>query len=321
MRLLVIANTAGIMTPVAKYMNDNGHEARIVQRKAFEQFGLTEESGCGILVDSPSDLYKEIRSQIENLRPDVIHVNSIMKGLVVARYYAPSTPIVFTYCGTDVRGRRKAHPETSLADLVTVATPDLQKYGLWIDRAIDPMFYYRRNRKEGTAFGIYADYWLKDTRPLMQEWCDKRGVELTLLDRTNPDHTPIEHHHMPTILSSFEYYLDFKGITGALSRAAIEAIACGCKVIHDSDLDKDITRVSRSTSVCRNARPIVDNTVLRQTDIDTTSIFVAFRSRNNFRIIQPEGTSADNHSSCTCTADITRNSVVDTEDFLDMLVQ
>jgi len=244
MRLLVIANTAGIMTPVAKYMNENGHEVRIVQRRAFDEFGLTQESGCGILVDTPSELYKEVRSLVDEFRPDVIHVNSIIRGLVVARYYAPSIPIVFTYCGTDVRGRKKPHPEISLADLVTVASPDLQQYGLWMDRAIDPMFHYRQNRVEDTALGIYADYWLKDTRPLMQEWCDTRGVQLTLIDRTESDYRPISHHHMPTILSSFEYFLDFKGHEKelyALSRTAIEAIACGCKVIHDSDLDREIT--------------------------------------------------------------------------------
>ena len=244
MRLLVIANTAGIMTPVAKHMNQNGHEVRIVQRRAFDPFGLTQESGCGILVDTPKELYQEVRSLIDEFRPDVIHVNSIIRGLVVARYYAPTTPIVFTYCGTDVRGRRKAHPEISLADLVTVTSPDLQQYGLWMDRAIDPMFYDHHNRVKDTALGIYADYWLKDTRPLMQNWCDVTGVELTLLDRTDPDHTPIPHHHMPTILSSFEYFLDFKGHGKelyALSRTAIEAIACGCKVVHDSDPYQTIT--------------------------------------------------------------------------------
>ena len=69
-------------------------------------------------------------------------------------------------------------------------------------------------------------------------------MRLTLLDRTDPDYTPISHLHMPTILSGFEYFLDFKGHGKelyALSRTAIEAIACGCKVIHDSDLDKEIT--------------------------------------------------------------------------------
>jgi len=48
---------------------------------------------------------------------------------------------------------------------------------------------------------------------------------------------------MPSILSGHEYYLDWKDQKGeleALSKTALEALACGCKVIHDSDLDKEI---------------------------------------------------------------------------------
>ena len=40
---------------------------------------------------------------------------------------------------------------------------------------------------------------------------------------------------MPEYLSKFEFFFDFKGIADSLSKMAMEAHACGCKVLHDRD--------------------------------------------------------------------------------------
>jgi hypothetical protein len=242
MKVLVVWDTAGVLTPVAQWMNKNGHEMRVIMRKAQDQLGLTSSSGHAIMVDSPKELYREARRQIHTFKPDVIHVTSTIRGLLVVRLTTSRTPVIFTYNGSEVRGRKSAHAEKSLADKVTVSTQDLQQYGEWLDRPVHSMFYYRGDRQPNTALAFYNSNYIHDTRPMVKEWCDSRGVELTLIDRTDPANY-IPHSSMPELFSRFEYYLDFKGHGKeqfALSRSALEAMACGCRIIHDSDLEKEV---------------------------------------------------------------------------------
>ena len=104
------------------------------------------------------------------------------------------------------------------------------------------MFSYKGGRVPNTALAFYASNYIHDTRPMMQEWCESRDIELTMIDRSNPENH-IPHTSMPELFSSFEYYLDFKGHGKeqyALSRSAMEAMTCGCKVVHDSDTTKEV---------------------------------------------------------------------------------
>jgi len=244
MKLLVLWNCAGAFTPVIKWMKDRGHEVRVVTRNQFDEFGHTRKFDSSIMVDSPKDYYLSGIRQIRHIRPDVVHISSHMKMLTLARLFAMRTPIVLSYHGDHVRGRNGPHSEAQLADLVTVTTPDLADYGQWIDRPIDNMFYDRGGREPQTALGFYAENWLSDTRPVMETWCEERGIRLTLIDRSREDFDPIPWAKMPAFLSRFEYFLDFKGFVGeqfALSKTALEAMACGCKVVHDGNPDTFIS--------------------------------------------------------------------------------
>ncbi|MEM2142076.1 MAG: hypothetical protein QXQ81_02325, partial [Candidatus Thorarchaeota archaeon] len=51
---------------------------------------------------------------------------------------------------------------------------------------------------------------------------------------------------MPAFLSRFEYYFDYKGID-ALSKKAMEAIECGCKVIPEGDDSIVLTSYKKTT--------------------------------------------------------------------------
>jgi hypothetical protein len=158
----------------------------------------------------------------------------------LARLFCPTTPIVFQYHGGRVRYRKKAHEETTLADKVIVSTPDLSDFGEWFDRPVDKMFRYRGNRKLGTALMFYATYFMKDLRNEAEEWCKERGLDLTIVERGKDEGIP--YLQMPTFLSQFEYFLDFKGYGDpkAISRLAIEAYACGCKIVSDTDPSREI---------------------------------------------------------------------------------
>lgn len=244
MKVLWLWNTAGVFTPVAEMMIDNGHEAKIVARYEFDIYKHTQNSRAGVMVDSATDFYKKGISLIRKWKPDIIHVSGSIKMLIFARAFAPRGIIVFSYHGSDVRNPTgKPHPEVALADFVHVTTPDLKPYGTWIDRPLSPVFHYRGGRMTRTALMFYKSHFYADKRGMAREWCNERGIKLTIIDESHPEF-PIPNDQMPAIFSKFVYYLDFKDQKGelyALSKTALEALACGCNVVHDSDIDTIIT--------------------------------------------------------------------------------
>ena len=231
MKILYLWNTAGAFSPVAKWLNKNGHEARIVMNRQFDSYHATSALDCAILVDSPKKFYLSAAKQILFWRPDIIHVNSSKKGLILARLLAWFKPIIFTYHGSEIRGKKK-WLTAKLASFVHVTSSDLKEYGTHLERPVDSMFYYRGERVLNTA-GMYYAIGFTDKRKMAEEWCSKKGVDLIFIQF-------VPHEVMPFKLSIFEYYLDFKGLD-SISLTALEALACGCKVVHDSDPEKIIT--------------------------------------------------------------------------------
>jgi len=236
------------MTPVAEWLNQHGHEAKIVMRRKYDPFVLTSNSSCAVMVGSPKEFYNAVRREIREFNPTTIHVNSILEGLILSRALAPFVPIVFQYHGSEVRGRLKAHPRVRLAaDKIIVSTSDLQRYGEWYDGPVDSMFFYRGGRKKGTALIILPPTIHFNFNRQAKKFSEMHGLELTIVDCRVGERIP--HDEMPEFLSRFEFYLDFKGVTvqGAFSLIAKEAYAVGCKVIHDSNLSKAISNYRTRT--------------------------------------------------------------------------
>lgn len=242
LRVLFLWNPAGALTPVADWLVGNGHSARIVMSREFDLYGNTSISPTAYMVGSGPAFYRAVVKQLLTYHPTHVHVNQGLPLLVLARLYCPRTPIVFQYHGIEVRYRSSAHPEVMLADRVLVSTPDLRRYGEWYDRPISGMFYYRGGRKKKTAIMFYVGFFMKDLRREAQKWCDNHGIKLTIITRGKDPGVPYQ--EMPEFLSHFEYFLDFKGYgdPDAVSRLAIEALACGCKVVSDTNPDKIIDR-------------------------------------------------------------------------------
>lgn len=239
MRVLYLWNTAGALSPVADWLIDHGHQARIIMSSEFDLFGNTTISKAAHMVGSGLLYYRAVVKELIQFKPTHIHVNASLPSLVLARLIQPCIPIVFHYHGIEVRYRSEAHSEMVLADKVIVSTPDLRKYGEWYDRPVDRRFHYQGGRRDRTAVMFYADFYMSDLRVQAQEWCDERGIDLTIIERDKG----ISYQEMPRFLSTFEYYLDFKGYgdPNAISRLAIEAAACGCKIVSDTDPSRIIT--------------------------------------------------------------------------------
>ena len=241
MRIMYIQNTAGAMTPVAKWLVDNDHEVRILLTEKSDSFHVTTDLRFARKFDTSSELYTNVVTYLRCFKPDVIHVNSTIDGLLLARLLAPLTPIVFMYHGSEIRGKPIQDKEVELADRILVSTQDLSKYGEWFDRPISDIFVYKGSRKGDTAVLFHASYFMLDGRKLAKDWCNDRGIDLIICDRDKGDE--VSHDRMPQFLSKFEYFLDFKGyqVCGTLSMTALEALLCGCKVVSDTDLETIIT--------------------------------------------------------------------------------
>ena len=235
MRVLILWNTGGSLAEVCDWLNKNGHESIIIMRSEYDKYGHTSRVPGSVMVDSARDFYEACRIYLKTWSPTHIHVSTVIRALVLARQYQKRTPIVFEYHGGEIRSREKAHPEVSLADIIVVSTEDLLKYGdIWLDRPIPSWFEYKGGRVQGTAFMTYHSNYAKDQREMAKTWCDERGISLTIMDRNQDE--PIPYEEMPEFLSRYEYYLDFKGHPDVtLSKNAIEAIACGCKVVADAE--------------------------------------------------------------------------------------
>lgn len=243
MKVLYLWNTAGVFTPVANWLLDNGHDAKIVARYSFDIYQHTENSRAAVMVDTSRDFIRKGIELIRKWKPDIIHISGTRKMLVIARALSPRGIIVFSYHGSDARNPTgKPHSETKLADFVHVTTPDLKSYGNFIDRPIDSIFSDRGCRVPRTALMFYKQHFYVDNRDLARDWCKVRGYTLTILDEEHSDF-PVPNDKMPELLSRYEYYLDWKDQKGdlqALSKTALEALACGTKVVHDSDFDNVI---------------------------------------------------------------------------------
>jgi len=236
-KVLYVWNTAGTHSPVATWLIDHGHDARIIMHSAYDLYGNTRISKGAIMVDSTRAFYIALIKCLLKFRPTLIHSNGNIPALVLSRLIVPTTPIVLQYHGNDVRFRSRVHPEAALADKVIVSTPDLQRFGEWFDRPIESMFHYRGGRKKGTALMVFTSYF-PDKRDMAKAWCEKNNIELRILNRDVEGGVPFE--ELPSFLSKYEYYLDLKGISDpqTCSKMALEAMACGCKVITDYNLDR-----------------------------------------------------------------------------------
>ncbi|MFW9833871.1 MAG: hypothetical protein ACFFEK_07760 [Candidatus Thorarchaeota archaeon] len=240
LRVLILWNTGGSLAEVCDWLNKNGHESVIIMRSGYDKYGHTSRIEGSVMVDTARDFYNTCIKYLKEWNPTHIHVSTIIRVLVLARHYQKRTPIVFEYHGGEIRSRKKPHPEVSLADIIAVSTEDLLKYGdIWLDRPIPSWFEYKGGRVPGTALMTYHPNYHQDQRELAKKWCEERGLKLTIVDRSVD--APILYDEMPAFLSKFEYFLEFKGFPDiSLSKNAIEAIACGCKVVADAKPDEII---------------------------------------------------------------------------------
>jgi len=231
MKILHIWNTAGVGSIIAKYMDKTfGTESWVIMRKRFDKFGFTTYGECW---DCRGKIFT-LKSLLKARKYDLIHVHAFDRIVPLLKLLYPKKPVVLHYHGTDIRGKAEERKRYyRKADFIIVSTPDLLETlpdATYIPNPVDTELFYPRNIYEPkTSFHISyrAD-------ELAKKYAKQYNLKLYIHDRET---APIPHIKFPDVLSKYEYYIDVKRfidgkIATALSKTALEALACGLKVIN-----------------------------------------------------------------------------------------
>lgn len=225
MKILHVWNTAGVASTIAKFMDRiYGTRSTILYRRVFDKFGHTV---YGELLDCGAKEFV-FRTLLRSLRYDIIHIHSLDNLVLLFKMFNAGKPIVLHYHGSDIRGRwmfRRRY--WRFANVVLVSTQDLligaPEHVIYLPNPVDTDIFHpnqgiTRKPRSALAFRYYID------EAKVKYYAEKYGLELTILERNYP------YLHMPKLLGSYEYYIDKTEIP-SLSKTALEALACGTKVI------------------------------------------------------------------------------------------
>jgi hypothetical protein len=232
MRVLHVWNTGGVASLIARYMDREGlgTESRVITRKAADPVGLTD---YGTAYDDGATRFF-IRALSMSRHADIVHVHALDRFVPWVKRLYPSKPVVLYYLGTDIRGRWRAkEARWRRADFIGYTTSDLSEGAPPVAEQvfcpIDTEFFRpgaappRPNSAVSIGYGMDSE---------TESLAGKMSLDLTLMKRGS-----VPYAQMPSLLSKYEYYIDLRRTPDrttaveCLGKAALEALACGCKAV------------------------------------------------------------------------------------------
>jgi len=224
-KVLHIWNTAGVASVLAKFTDRLFGVRSVVHRKAFDPYGLTT---YGELWDCGAKEFV-LRCLLLARRFDIIHIHSLDKLVPLLKLLYPKKPIVLHYHGSDIRNKWSLRLKYwSKADAILYTTPDLLNQdtptrAVYLPNPVDTDLFRKlpeihREPRSALAFQKLVD---KDR---VERYAQELGLSVVFLEPRIP------HLMMPETLNKYEYYIDQTQIP-SLSKTALEALACGLKVV------------------------------------------------------------------------------------------
>lgn len=255
MKVLHIWNTAGVGSIIAKYMDKLfGTESLVVHRRAFDPYGVTT---YGKLYDCDAKSFA-LRCLLIAKKFDIIHVHALDELILPLKLLYPRKPVILHYHGSDIRKKWNLRRRYwSKADVILYSTPDLldnetPKRAVYIPNPVDIELFHPCSVKPRPKTAFHISYNADD---LAAEYAKKYCLELTIHNRQI--HGVIPYLKLPQILCQYEYYIDVKRdyqkeLLKALSKTALEALACGLTVITwDGRIVKGLPSCHRPENVCK----------------------------------------------------------------------
>ncbi len=259
---------AGVAACLAKYQRLAGHDAKVVKLGNWDGKGIDEYYATPTTYEQQNTpLYFSARRKLRwmDIRVkrmlwklwvsyptaklywfvfrhkneyDVLHIHSVW-GIILL---APLKPKILEFHGDDVRHKptmyRWVHRLSTALFVnlygwhhkIYVSTPDLLKdvpNGVWLPNIVDTEHFKPMPELRVPNSALYCSAWYESGEHA-KLYAQKNNLQLTILDRRGGDW--IDHRNFPKYLNQFEYYIDRKEIP-SLSKTALEALACGLKVL------------------------------------------------------------------------------------------
>ena len=241
LQILHIWNIGGAAL-IAKTMNrlfPDCHST-VIMRKIWDTWGLTtygQLAGEGMLWNVGPIMFVA-KALLFARRFDIIHVHALDKIVPWIKLVYPKKPVILQYHGTDIREQWRNPKKVKLwnkADALVVWTSDLLEGAppnvICLANPVDTELFSPKGHQIKNDKAFHFSYYADEEATAIAK---RMNLSLVIHDR---DKEPIPHHKMPDVLSQYEYYVDVKRqspstpILSSLSRTALEALACGTKVV------------------------------------------------------------------------------------------
>ncbi|HEV2225660.1 MAG TPA: glycosyltransferase [Nitrososphaerales archaeon] len=230
LRVLHVWNTAGVASVVAKFCDRQfGIKSTVITRRAADKVGLTTYGTA--YGDGPARFFA--RALLMARSADIVHVHSLDRILPWLRRLYEGKPLVIHYHGTDIEGRWKEKENRwKAADAIVCSTPNLLEgapsSAVQIPNPVDTDIFRPSGVDRHPASALSFRYGMDLEAGQAAE---RLGLNLTWIDRWS-----VQHDKMPETLSRFSYFIDLRRPPGhqearSVGKAALEALACGCRVI------------------------------------------------------------------------------------------
>ena len=270
MHILHVWDQAGVAYTIAKYQQQlQGHEAKVIMIANYNKYGISEFYKQYILNTALEEFTEKCIEEAKSA--DIIHIHSRIDILIKLRQkFGNSKKIILHYHGTDIRGlkkqklphrsqlsdlairsimmyrrirdkvlfRKRMHIKAQrMADTVIVSTPDLLHIvakSIHLPNPVDtdhfkPDSISKNEQKEA----LTIDTEVTDIQWAL-DYCKRHNISLNI-EVYNRIKNPIIYKDMPEFLRRYKTYVDIryvnKTILQNLSKTALEALACGLKVL------------------------------------------------------------------------------------------
>lgn len=247
MKILHVGDKAGVSYTYTKFLRLRGHECMTIQMKETDPFRFSNAYNVESKIVDPKtneEWISEILKQAESV--DIIHIHSAYELIPHLKKYYPDKKLVLQYHGTDLRENsdsQERHIYNGLADLVICSTKDLlnyQKNMYYIPNPIDTDRFKPIDVKKSEIKYLRIGR-QSDEIPILQRYLLRHNqlIEFAFLAAWENIKPQIE---MPELLNKYEFYLDIKFDPyknnpnepfTVRSKAALEALACGLKVVNE----------------------------------------------------------------------------------------
>jgi hypothetical protein len=254
-KVLHVWNVSGVSSVIAKFMDRGcGTQSQVVMRKAFDKFNFTATFGVSWDVGARTFVLKAL---LEARKYDIIHVHSLDRIVPPLKNLYGSKPVVLHYHGvgqTELWAR--SEKRWRRADAVLIFGSDQMKNAPPIvqvsETPVDTDIFHPMSEAPVPGTALYIKFGEDE---LAEKLARDHGLNLTIHDSQA---NPIDHSKFPEYLSRFEYFIDVKRDwynrnirLDCLSKAGLEALAVGCKVVRPEGVISELPEKNRPEVVVK----------------------------------------------------------------------